>query len=225
MLWLVGLLALAGGLHGCDDSGSNSGGGGSNSSASQSPSVSSSSSSSNSSSSSGSEYPICVTVTGPATEDYWSESCVNNPDFSAWSGLTPDTCLNIAACNYQSQYGTSFIPNYVSMSVLAGPTSVLKAKILNCNGIQDPVICTLSNDAPDVPLSHSVIWNQIGGADQTYGLGPRANLYLLQIGTSNANTLPVQEYPGVYILIYDQYGNAALVNFEVTYSACGGDCP
>jgi hypothetical protein len=112
---------------------------------------------------------------------------------------------------------------YVFFSVTASPFAVMSAQIVNCPVPFSPATCTPSNDSTTLALSHSVMWiNEV----PFNGFGPTATLELTQIGTSDANTLDPSKYPGQYVLITDQWGNADLVFFSTVFSACtGASCP
>jgi hypothetical protein len=132
--------------------------------------------------------------------------------------------MGIPACTYQIAGVSYTTPNYIILTVSANDDSILQARIINCPLPFNPNTCELSNDHPSVPLSHSVQWEQLPGIPVP-NAGPEATLIIRQIGTSDAGSFPPSEYPGQFVLITDQFGNADIVFFSTTFSACSGTCP
>jgi hypothetical protein len=173
-------------------------------------------------------FPICATQTQETTlGQSTGTTCGYNPVFAGsrgnWTGNAPTTCLGISACT-ETVGGVTYVTMpYVFFSVTASPVAVMTAQIVNCPVPFNPATCTQSKDSTTLALSHSVMWIN---TNAFVGYGPTATLELAQIGTSDANTLDPSKYPGQYVLITDQYGNADLVFFGTTFSACTGPgCP
>jgi hypothetical protein len=177
-------------------------------------------------------FPICATQINEVDTpgQLLGDTCGNNPNFKCvgggWTMLAPNTCLGITACTYQLNGLTYTTPNYFVLSVSASNSSTLQAQIVNCPNTDpfNPSACDLSDHNPTVPLSHSAQWNVTSGGS-VQNTGPEAVLIVKQISTSNANDFPTFEYPGQFVLITDQYGNADLVFFSTTFMACTGTCP